>query len=101
MILEVITGGLLLLALVNLWLSWRAVHDRLATPMQRVVHVLLIWAVPVLGAMLVVHFQRSHPERSSGRYRDNPDSGDDFAASGANYRRTMRAIENGPGDAVD
>ena len=101
MILEVIIGGLLLLALINLWVSWRAAHDQLATPLQRVIHILLIWAVPVLGAMLVLHFQRSDPERSSGRYRDNPDPGEDFAASGTNYRRTMRAIENGQGDAVD
>lgn len=99
MIIDVLTGVFALLLLLNTWVSWRAINDYLATRAQRVAHILLIWGLPVLGALLVLHMQRQHPERHSGRYRDVPEPGEDFGVSGKGYRRTQQGLENGSTDA--
>jgi hypothetical protein len=98
MIVEVISAVLALTALLNLWVSWRAALDDLSTVSQRAVHILTIWALPVLGALLVLHFQRQNPERSPRRYRDVPHPGNDYGVSGSSYRHMRQAIDNGSSD---
>jgi hypothetical protein len=41
-----------------------------------------IWVVPFFGAALALRLLRSEPEKSSGTYREEPNMGDEFAASG-------------------
>lgn len=98
MIIDVLTILLVVLLLLNVWVSWRAINDDLSTRAQRAAHILLIWALPFLGALLVLHLQRQHPERHSGRYRELPEAGDEFGASGRGFRRTQQGLENGSMD---
>jgi len=48
---------------------------------QRLFQLLVVWLVPVLGAIFVFALHRT-PEKPSGRYRESPDpTSDDFAHS--------------------
>ena len=97
MIVELVLTLIFVLAVLNLWMTWRVMNDGLATLPQRMAQTALIWLLPVLGALIILRLQRSHPEPHSGRYPANPDPGDDFAVSGAENRMVGRAIE-GPID---
>jgi hypothetical protein len=94
--LELLMAMLFALVLLNIWATWRA-YDDLSTPLQKVALVALIWVLPVLGALLVLHMLRQHPERRSGHYPGEPDPGDDFGYSRKRVRRTEDA---GEGDAA-
>ena len=97
MILEVFQWLLVAVLVLNLWVTWRAIRDDLATPLQRVAHVIAIWSLPVLGALLILHLQRQHPERATGRYRDVPDAGDELGTPGG-YRGSRPAMGDGHAD---
>jgi hypothetical protein len=101
MILDVLIIVLGVLALLNLWVTWRVTNDELATSMQRVTHILLIRAVPFLGALIILHLQRRHPEAHSGHYREVPDPGDDFGFSGRSHRHVQRGVDGGPDSPSD
>jgi hypothetical protein len=53
-------------ALVLLRATWRMVYDDLSSSLQKIALVALTWALPVLGALLVLHMLRTNPERSTG-----------------------------------
>ena len=99
MILEVFVVLFAVLVALNAWVTWRAIRDDLSTRVQRLAQILLVWVVPFIGALLVLHLQRLHPERSSGRYRDALDAGDDLATTPSNYGRTLRSLD-GSADAT-
>ena len=100
MILDALVVLVAVLVVLNAWVTWRAIHDDLNTGVQRFAQIALVWIIPFLGALLVLHLQRQHPERSSGRYRDALDAGEDFAGSPNNYGRTLRG-HDGSADAPD
>ena len=76
---------LLLIALANGWATRLVLRDELISMRQRTVQVLLIWLIPVIGAILVFAVYR-RPEPPSLKYRDAPDPGDDYAYSGRSAR---------------
>ena len=94
MIIDVLAAVLAALFVLNAWVTWRACRDGLSTVTQRLAHVILIWVLPFAGALLVLHLQRHHPERASGRYRDAVDAGEEFSGHGNGFRRSSHAIDN-------
>jgi hypothetical protein len=93
MIVDVFIAVLVALVVLNVWVTWRAIRDDLSTVPQRIVQVILVWVAPFVGALLVLHLQRQHPERSRGRYREALDAGDDLPTQGGSYGRTLRALD--------
>lgn len=94
MILDILSFVLLLTALFSAWVTYRIVHDHLSTPSQRVAQTILVWLVPALGAMIVLHMQRQNPEVSTGKYREPPDPGDDFGMSGRSVHNFKEVAES-------
>jgi hypothetical protein len=92
-ILDILSLVLLLSALFSAWVTYRIVHDHLSTPSQRVAQAILVWLLPALGAMIVLHMQRQNPEPSTGKYREPPDPGDDFGMSARSVRNFKEVIE--------
>jgi hypothetical protein len=88
MIVEVLIGLLIIVAGLNIWATIRVAGDQLSTPWQRAAHIMVIWAVPVLGALIVLHLQRAEPERSPGRYPTDEELGDDSGYVGRALRHT-------------
>ena len=52
-------------------------RDSLSDPPQKVLQLLLVWLLPVLGAIIVFAVHRP-AEKHPGTYREIPDPGDDF-----------------------
>jgi len=74
-------------------LATRAVlRDAFAERLQKVAQVLLVWLVPLIGAIVVLAVHR-RPEVPSRKYRESPDPGDDFAFSGRAVRGLREAID--------
>jgi hypothetical protein len=68
-------GFISLLAL-NTHASRLSLRDELVSPSQRKAQLLLIWLLPVLGALLVMAVTNHAPARSKGSYPPEPDVGD-------------------------
>jgi hypothetical protein len=65
-------------------------RDDLLERGQRVFQLLVVWLVPILGAIGVFAIHRSH-EQAPGGYRNPPDPGEDFrdpARSASNRARS-------------
>ena len=59
------------LALLNIYVTWRIVRDRLSTRAQKIAQAALVWIVPLVGALVVRYLQRN--ERFELReYQINP-----------------------------
>ncbi len=97
MINEVVIAMLAVIAVLNAWVTWRAMGDSLSTGGQRAAQIALIWLLPVMGALLVLRLQRRRPEQGSGSYRPVPDAGDDFAYSRQSSKQLDRALDGQPG----
>ena len=82
---------------IPLWLNvlaTRAVaRDTLAERKQRVAQLLLVWLIPLVGALVVLGVHRA-AEPPSRKYRQEPDPGDDFALSGRS-QKGVREVVNG------
>lgn len=98
------TVALVFAGVVLAWLDLRATRavldDPLSSPGQRKAQLLFVWALPFLGALLTLNMKRRDPERSTGRYRDAPDAGDDFGESARGHRRNDGG-DAAPGDSGD
>ncbi|MFN0315674.1 MAG: hypothetical protein ACKVQA_11635 [Burkholderiales bacterium] len=69
-------------------------HDDLSTSLQRAALIALIWLLPYLGAVVVLHLLRQHPERTSGRYPDEREPGDDAGLPRQFSRNRDDPLEN-------
>ncbi len=69
---------------------WR---DELSNRAQKSGQLVLVWLVPVAGAILVLGVLR-RDEPASRKYRDPLDAGDDFAMSGRAVKRLSDAIDS-------
>lgn len=82
---------------VPLWFNFRATQmvarDALSAPGQKIAQLLLVWLVPVIGALVVLAVHR-RPEPPSRQYREPPDPGDDFAASGRAAKKLREAVDD-------
>ncbi len=74
----------LVLAAVVLYMNFKAtalvLRDGLCERSQRLFQLLLVWLLPVLGAILVFAVHRP-AEKPSGTYREPPDLGEDLGFS--------------------
>lgn len=64
------------------WVATRLVfRDEVISRKQRIAQALVVWLIPIIGAVLVfaVHRRAEPPSR---KYREAPDPGDDFGLSG-------------------
>ena len=90
---------LLVLAVVSipLWLNVLAtravVRDTLSERKQRVAQLLLVWLIPLGGALVVLGVHRS-AEPPSRRYRQEPEPGDDYGMSG-HAQKSLREVLDG------
>lgn len=71
---------LVLLAII-LWMNVKATllvaRDSLSERSQRILQLLLVWLLPVLGALIVFAVHRP-PEKPSGKYREPAEPAEDF-----------------------
>jgi len=93
MIIEVLFAVLAMTVALNAWATLRILRDDLLEPVQKLAQCFLVWVVPVLGAFVALHLQRRDVERSSGRYTEAPDVGDDFGRSVAPKSRFGEVID--------
>ena len=81
---------------VPLWLNVRAtrriVCDALSERTKKAAQLLLVWLVPLLGAVLVLAVHRP-AEAASRKYRRRPDPGDDFGVSGRASKAVKEVLE--------
>ena len=71
----------LVLVVAVLWMNIKAtllvIRDSLSDPKQRLMQLLMVWLLPILGAIIVLSVHRP-TEKHPGKYREPPDVGDDF-----------------------
>ena len=57
------------LAIVNLFISYRLIKDEYYNPIQKSIQLLIVWLVPLLGAMIVSHFNTEEKRELKGIYK--------------------------------
>lgn len=76
-----------LLGGIILWLNIAATlaiaRDSLGEPQQRMLQLLLVWLLPVLGAVAVLYFHRPR-EKPTGKYDEPAELGEDYFPTRAN-----------------
>jgi hypothetical protein len=69
------------LVAIVLWMDVKAtmhiLRDSISEPSQRLMQLLIVWLLPILGAIIVFAVHRP-VEKHSGKYRELPNPGDDF-----------------------
>ncbi|MEC5384354.1 hypothetical protein VVD49_01395 [Uliginosibacterium sp. H3] len=70
---HIVIAAALLLALfaMNAWVTWRIRHDPLALPAEKLGQTLLVWTLPLLGTLLVLHLTHDKPAPSAGGYAED------------------------------
>jgi hypothetical protein len=76
-----VVAAVLIPLLLNARATQLIVQDVLCDRRQKVAQLLLIWFVPIIGALIVLAVHR-RAEPPSRQYREAADAGDDFAYSG-------------------
>ena len=71
----------LIFVVIVLWMDVKAtllvIRDSLSDPKQRLMQLLVVWLLPILGAIIVFSVHRP-TEKHPGYYKEPPDPGDDF-----------------------
>jgi hypothetical protein len=79
-----------------LWLSIKATvvitRDGLIEGRQKAIQLVLVWLLPLLGAVIVLAVNRP-PEAPSRKYRERQDAGEDFTASGRSVKAVTEAVD--------
>jgi hypothetical protein len=91
-LLFVVALGLVVLA-ANVWATVLVMRDSLSEPSQRMAQLLMVWLLPILGAVIVFAVHRS-VEKPSGKYKKQPDPGDDFGFPRQAGRRTQEGADD-------
>ncbi len=81
-----------LIVLLSVWASMKVIADEFSERRQKGAQLALVWLVPVIGALLVLAVHRK-AEEASGRYRNDPDPGDDYGQSGR-VKRIVDALDD-------
>lgn len=87
------TVAIAVLLVANAFATRAVWRDKFAERHQRALQLLAVWLVPVFGAILVLALHRK-AEEPSRKYRESPDPGDDFAASGKSARSIQSAVDD-------
>lgn len=101
MALELLFIMLLLLLPLNAWATRAVLRDALSSLGQRTAQIAFVWLVPLIGALLTLYIKRAELEPSSGRYRAEPDPGDDSGLSRPRIRRNNETSEPGQPSSVE
>jgi hypothetical protein len=91
--------GVVLIAL-NLWATVVVTRDGLSSVGQRAAQIAIVWAVPLVGALLVLHLKKQRGEKPLGRYPDERDQGEDDWPT-RRRPRTGDDAAGGTGSAMD
>ena len=82
---------------IPLWLNIKASRfifiDTLSERNQKILQLLLVWLLPILGAVIVLGGHRS-AEPPSHKYLETPDAGEDFGYSGRAKNSTLNNIDD-------
>jgi cytosine/uracil/thiamine/allantoin permease len=73
--------------LLNVWATVIIARDEFAERSQRVAQLLVVWLVPIAGAILVIAVH-GRPEKSGGRYRE----GQNDAEVDSMYGRAVKKL---------
>ncbi|MEI2743383.1 MAG: hypothetical protein V9G63_13315 [Candidatus Competibacter sp.] len=84
---------LLVIFVLNAWATRVVMLDKFLSPKQRLAQTLFIWLIPVIGPLLVLNLN-GEADRSTGRYREQPNLGEDFGHSNLAFRQTRQALES-------
>ncbi len=91
---DILPLALVFILLIMNGLATRAVlRDDFSEPVKKGLQLAVVWLLPLLGALLVLAVHRK-PERSTGKYREQSDCGDDFGTSGRNVRIIKEALDD-------
>lgn len=101
MAVELISILLLLLLPLNAWATRAVVRDSLSSREQRTAQIAFVWLVPLIGALLTLYLKRAELEPPTGRYREEPDPGDDFGHPRPRIRRNNETSEPGQPGSVE
>jgi len=91
-IIFIATLGFVVLTM-NFWTTFIVVRDSLSESPQRIAQLMMVWLLPILGAIIVFAVHRS-AEKFSGKYREQPDPGDDFGFPLHAGRRTSEGRDD-------
>ena len=84
----------LALVVIVFWMNIKAtllvVRDSLSDARQRLLQLLMVWLLPILGAVIVFSVHRP-TEKHSGNYREPADAGGDFEFPRHNRRERSNA----------
>lgn len=83
---------LVILVALNLAATRAILKDDFSERRQRIYQLIIVWALPIVGALVVLAVHRA-PEKPSRTYRDEPDAGDDFGASGRHGKAIRDALD--------
>ena len=78
--------------LLSAWATTKVMADEFSERGQKRAQLVLVWLLPVIGALLVLAVHRK-PDEPSRQYRKDTDPGDDFGASRAAYRKTLDVLD--------
>lgn len=67
-------------------------RDTFSERTQKIAQLLIVWLVPIVGAIVVLAIHRP-TEAPSRKYREAPDTGEDFALSGRHAKNVGEAID--------
>ena len=77
------------LVAIVIWMDVKAtmlvLRDTLSEPSQRLIQFLMVWLLPIIGAIIVFAVHRP-AEKHSGKYGESPDPADDFGFPRHNIR---------------
>lgn len=92
--LELIGGLAVIFVLGNAWATREVFRDELSSSKQRAAQLLVVWLVPMVGALLTLYLKRRKAESPVGRYRDEPDPDDDYSLSAQGVRHLQRSVDS-------
>jgi hypothetical protein len=87
---------LIVVVVLPLWLTIRAtllvLRDSLSEKSQRIAQLLLVWLVPLIGAIVVLGVHRRE-EKLPGVYPGEKDAEHDWPPAGGSLRRVSEAVD--------
>ena len=76
----------------NVWATRLVVRDELSERGQKVLQLLLVWLLPVIGAVIVLGVHRKHGKSPLG-YREPPHPGDDIGSSSRGIGKIREVLD--------
>lgn len=65
----------------NIWATLRIIQDSLSERHQRIYQLLIVWFIPILGALIVIYVTRENLGKHSGKYAEGTEAGTDLGSN--------------------